>query len=50
MDADGAYARFKYPGDLADQPARDMDVYDVIRGKWNELKNREMEEKWRQKK
>ena len=46
MDSNGSYARFKYPGDLGEQPTRDMDIYDIIRGKWNEMKNREMEEKW----
>jgi hypothetical protein len=46
MDSHGTYARYKYPGGLALQPAKDMDIYDVIRGKWNELKNRELEDKW----
>lgn len=46
MDSHGAYARLKYPGGLIDQPSRDMDIYDVIKGKWNELRNKEMDDKW----
>lgn len=46
MDSNGTYARMKYPGGLSDQPALDMDIYDVIRGKWNELKNKELDKKW----
>jgi len=48
MDSDGAYAHFKYEGQLADQPALVMDVLDVIRSKWCELRNREMESKYGQ--
>jgi hypothetical protein len=46
MDSDGAYAHFKYDGQLADQPALCMDILDTVRSKWCELRNREMESKY----
>lgn len=42
MDADGAYVHFIHPGGLGGQPAYDMHVYDVIRGKWVTLRNEEI--------
>jgi hypothetical protein len=49
LDGDGAYVHFKFGDVLADEPAFDMDVLDVIKGKWNQIKNEEMERKWREK-
>lgn len=49
MDSDGAYAHFKESGELGDQPAFDMQVFDAIRNKWCELRNAEMEAKYGQK-
>lgn len=46
MSSEGAYAHFKYPGELADQPALDMDIYDIIKSKWCSLRNQEMEAKY----
>jgi hypothetical protein len=46
MDSDGAYAHFKYSGQLADQPALDMDILDSVRSKWCELRNKDMENKY----
>lgn len=46
MDADGAFAHFKYPGELADQPAVDMEIFAVVRSTWCELRNAEMEAKY----
>jgi len=31
-----------HPGNLAEQPAFDMEVFDIIRHKWNELRNEEI--------
>ena len=42
LDGDGAYAHYMYDGGLAGQPAFDMQVYDIIRHKWNELRNEEI--------
>lgn len=46
LDGDGTYARFKYAGSLADQPAFDLSVYDLIKAKWNTLRNQEMKDQW----
>jgi len=46
IDSDGAYARFKQPGELGDQPYLDMVVYDAIKSKWCELRNKDMESKY----
>lgn len=50
MSSEGAYAHFKYPGELADQPAFDMDVFDIIKSRWCELRNQEMKAEWQAKK
>lgn len=49
MDSEGSYAHYKYPGELGDQPGIDMQVFDTIRSKWCELRNKEMEAKYGQK-
>lgn len=49
MDSDGAYAHYKYSGELADQPALTMDVLDIVRSRWCEMRNEEMEKKYGQK-
>ncbi len=46
MDSEGAYAHYKWPGELSDQPALDMEVLDTIKSKWCELRNKEMESKY----
>jgi hypothetical protein len=46
MDSDGGYAHFKYPGSMGEQPFLAMDIFDVIRSKWCEMKNSEMEKKY----
>jgi|GEM_PF-4918105 len=49
LDGDGAYAHFPRGGSLMDQPYMDMSVFDVIRHRWNELRNAELERRmqWR---
>lgn len=42
LDGDGAFAHFMYAGGLADQPAFDMHIYDIIRRIWVTKKNAEM--------
>lgn len=42
LDAEGAYAHYFFAGALGDQPAIDMDLYDVIRGRWVELMNEQI--------
>lgn len=49
MDGDGTFSHYPYPGSLYDQPAIDMKIFDIIRMKINEIKNKEMENKWHQK-
>lgn len=49
MDSEGSYGHFKYDGQLGDQPALDMQVFDAIRSRWCELRNDEMEKKYGQK-
>ena len=46
LDGDGTFRHWKYAGAYADQPWIDMQIYRVIRGKWVELKNKEMSGKW----
>jgi len=46
MDSDGAYAHYKYGGELGDQPALDMMVFDAIRSVWCECRNKDMEAKF----
>ena len=46
IDSDGAYARLKHSGELGDQPALDMQVFDAIKSKWCEIRNKEMESKY----
>ncbi len=49
MTADGTYGHFKFAGSLDEQPAMDMEVFDCIKSKWCELRNKDMEDKWQQK-
>ena len=46
MDSDGGFQHFKYPGSLVEQPAVAMDILDVVRSRWCEIKNAEMEKKY----
>lgn len=43
LDGDGVMVMYPVSGGLYDQPARDMEVYDVIRSRWNELKHADFE-------
>jgi hypothetical protein len=45
MDDKGSYRILRYSGGLAEQPAIDMRVIDVVRAQWTELKNQDLEEK-----
>lgn len=49
MDGDGAYTHFRHGDVLVDEPAFDMDVLDVIRSRWNQIRSEEQERKWREK-
>lgn len=40
MDGDSCYAHYKYPGNLSDQPAYDMQVFDIIRTQWITERNK----------
>ena len=42
LDGDGAYAHLPYSPVYMRNPAYDMTVYDVIRSRWNELRNEDM--------
>lgn len=44
MDGDGTYRHFLYPGTLADQPFLVMDILDIVRARWNELRNKEQQD------
>jgi len=46
MDSDGAYAHYKYSGELGDQPSLDMQIFDAIRSVWCEMRNKDMEAKF----
>ena len=39
LDSDGAFAHFPRPGSRRTQPAYDMEVLRIVRGRWVELKN-----------
>ncbi len=41
----GTYSLLPVAGGMYDQPATDMMVFDVIRSRWNELRNRDEEER-----
>lgn len=42
MDGDGAWVGYPWPGSLMEQPDADMTILSVIRGRWNELRRKEM--------
>jgi len=44
MDGDGTYRHYLYPGGPLDQPFIVMDVLDVVRARWNELRNKEQQD------
>ncbi len=46
LDGDGAFAHLPESGNMREQPHLDMEIYKVIRGRWVELKNEELESKW----
>lgn len=46
LDSDGAYIHFKWSGCMDEQPAVGMDIIDVVRSRWCEMKNAEMEKKY----
>jgi hypothetical protein len=41
LDGDGTYHLLLYSGGLDEQPALDMSVMDIIKSRWNELRNQE---------
>ena len=43
LDGDGTFRHWKYEGAYACQPWIDIQFYKAIRGKWVELKNKEIE-------
>lgn len=44
MDGDGTFRHLPYPGSYREQPAFDMAVLNAVRHKWNELRNRKIEQ------
>jgi len=42
LDGDGAYMHYMYGTALADEPALDMSIYDIIRMRWIELRNEDI--------
>jgi len=46
MDGDGTYRHWKYNGAYADQPWIDLQIYKVIRKRWVELRNDDMNAKF----
>lgn len=40
IDGKGTFRHFPEQGSLGDQPARDMAIYDVARGRWVERMNK----------
>jgi len=42
LDGDGTFRHWKYPGAYNEQPWIDIQIFQVIRGKWVEMKNEEM--------
>lgn len=42
LDGDGTFRHWPYPGARSDQPEFDLDVYRLIRNRWNELRNEDM--------
>jgi hypothetical protein len=42
LDGKGTQRHWKYRGAYADQPALDMAIYRIIRGRWVELRNEDM--------
>ena len=47
LDGDGTFRHWKYTGAYADQPWIDLQIYRVIRGRWVELRNADMESKFK---
>jgi hypothetical protein len=43
LDGDGVMVMYPVSGGLYDQPARDMEIYDVVRSRWNELRHADFE-------
>lgn len=42
IDGDGAWAHFYHPGALSEQPAIDMQIFSVAKGRWVERRNEKM--------
>jgi hypothetical protein len=45
MDGDGAFRHLPYSGSYREQPAFDMQVLNIIRRKWNALRNDKLRNK-----
>ena len=50
LDGDGAYAHYMYGTALANEPAIDMHIYDIIRMRWIDLRNEEIKSSGKQSK
>lgn len=46
LDGDGTFRHWKYAGAYADQPWLDLQVYQVIRKRWVELRNDEVSSRY----
>lgn len=47
MDGDGTMRHLKFPGSYSEQPALDIEIYRIIRGEWNRLRNEDMKARTR---
>jgi hypothetical protein len=45
MDGDGTFRHFKRRGSFEDQPAQEIEIYRVIRGEWNHLRNESIQQR-----
>lgn len=44
INGDGCFGHYPKAGALEDQVSLDMSIYDVIRCRWNELRNAELQQ------
>lgn len=47
LDGDGTFHHWKYAGAYADQPWIDLQIYQMIRKRWVELRNDEMNSRYK---
>ena len=48
LDGDGTQRHWKYEGSYVEQPWLDTEIYQVIKSKWNQLRNEEVARKTKQ--